>query len=394
LTAVDATIWERVLRNPPGSRIASLTGLDCIGVPVVSLTRPLSRGISTTQGKGLTFDQACLSAVMEGVEHAAAECIDFGRAVMRKTPARPETKVDFDLAACLRADQAIAHLRPDMPWLPAFNIGRGVPAMVPWELVAYDTSTDRPYSSGLIQQSTDGLAAGFDRDFAIAHGLAELIERDASALAEIAGNRFLASRRQDIGVFRSDTFVQLRERLDSASVALRLFDITSDTGVPAYDARICDKMWRGRRGIPFRAITSGTGAHADPEQAASRAVLEAIQTRLTVIGGARDDHTAEEYSRNAPRALVQLMFGALACALKLASRHAKPPVREAPAALVSWMLQRLRAVGIRNVYVVDLPCCLDGVHAVRVIVPELLPPQGDPISRMGMRGLRALVGAA
>jgi YcaO-like protein with predicted kinase domain len=385
---------ERVLRNPPGSRVASLTGLDCIGVPVVSLTRPLSRGISTTQGKGLTFDQARLSAVMEGVEHAAAESIDFGRAVVRETPARPETKTDFDLAACLRADQAITHLRPDMPWLPAFNIGRGLPALVPWELAAYDTSTERPYSSGLIQQSTDGLAAGFDRDFAIAHGLAELIERDASALAEIAGDRFLSLRRQDIGAFRSEAFGCLLERLDSAGVALRLFDITSDIGVPAYDARICDKAWRGRRGIPYRAITSGTGAHADPEKAASRAVLEAIQTRLTVIGGARDDHTAAEYSRNAPRALVQLMFGPIACAPKLFSLHAKPPVREEPSDLVAWMLRRLRAVGIRNVYVVDLPSGLDGVHAVRAIAPELLPPQGDSISRMGMRGLKALVGAA
>lgn len=50
------------------TRLADLTGLDCIGPPVWTAVRPASLTLSTSQGKGATPLLAKLSAVMEAIE--------------------------------------------------------------------------------------------------------------------------------------------------------------------------------------------------------------------------------------------------------------------------------------------------------------------------------------
>ena len=57
------------------TRIAVLTGLDSIGIPVVAAVRPNSRSIAVHQGKGATLAAAKASAVMEAVETYHAENI-------------------------------------------------------------------------------------------------------------------------------------------------------------------------------------------------------------------------------------------------------------------------------------------------------------------------------
>ena len=50
------------------SRLADLTGLDTVGIPVYSAIRPFGRSLSSAQGKGVTTDLAMLSALGETVE--------------------------------------------------------------------------------------------------------------------------------------------------------------------------------------------------------------------------------------------------------------------------------------------------------------------------------------
>src|SRR5215472_9591286 len=57
------------------TRLADVTGLDWIGLPVYQAIRPNSRNISVSQGKGLTRAQAKVSALMESLESFHAECI-------------------------------------------------------------------------------------------------------------------------------------------------------------------------------------------------------------------------------------------------------------------------------------------------------------------------------
>ena len=57
------------------TRVAVLTGLDTIGIPVAAAIRPNSRSIAQHQGKGATLDAAKASAVMEAAETWHAESV-------------------------------------------------------------------------------------------------------------------------------------------------------------------------------------------------------------------------------------------------------------------------------------------------------------------------------
>jgi len=50
------------------TRLANVTGLDRVGIPVVMAMRPNSRSVAVSQGKGVDLDAAKASAVMESVE--------------------------------------------------------------------------------------------------------------------------------------------------------------------------------------------------------------------------------------------------------------------------------------------------------------------------------------
>src|SRR5688500_8689946 len=69
---------ERARRLMPGmgiTRVANITGLDCIDVPVVMVCRPNARSLAVSQGKGLTLAAAKASALMEEIESHHAENI-------------------------------------------------------------------------------------------------------------------------------------------------------------------------------------------------------------------------------------------------------------------------------------------------------------------------------
>ena len=55
------------------TRLANVTGLDTIGIPVVMSVRPCSRSLSVFQGKGLDLESAKVSAAMESIEGYHAE---------------------------------------------------------------------------------------------------------------------------------------------------------------------------------------------------------------------------------------------------------------------------------------------------------------------------------
>ena len=69
------------------TRLANVTGLDRVGVPVVMAVRPNSRSLSVFQGKGLTLELAKISALMEALETFHAESL--------RLPLRLSTRSDL-----------------------------------------------------------------------------------------------------------------------------------------------------------------------------------------------------------------------------------------------------------------------------------------------------------
>src|SRR5690242_2091930 len=71
--------WRRIqpaLAAAGVTRVADVTGLDHLGIPVFQAIRPASRNLSVSQGKGLSAAAARVSAAMEALELWHAERLD------------------------------------------------------------------------------------------------------------------------------------------------------------------------------------------------------------------------------------------------------------------------------------------------------------------------------
>ena len=163
------------------TRIANLTGLDRLGIPVVGVFRPNSKSVAVAQGKGLDLDAAKASGVMEAVEtfHAetteSAEARELGGLAPRSGDVVDVRRLPLASTGDLPPDQPI-------PWILGENWHTGEPVWVPHEFVSTDYTLPLPSGTGYFQANTNGLASGNCVLEAVLHGLCELIERDATAL--------------------------------------------------------------------------------------------------------------------------------------------------------------------------------------------------------------------
>jgi ribosomal protein S12 methylthiotransferase accessory factor len=345
------------------TRLANLTGLDCLGIPVFAAIRPNGRSLSTSQGKGLSEDAAAASALMESIETWHAEHIELPRvrgsirglrgrlplADVRALPREPGRRLDLDA----RFD-----------WVEGWDLMAGAPAWVPLESVTLDCVFGRGYQPTFALGS-NGLASGNHLLEAIVHGLCEVIERDAEARWRLERGQ----RRLDLETVADSHCRTLLDRIGSARVRTTVWDITSDVGVPAYGAALMEDprepAWRAL------GLYQGFGCHLDAPVALARALSEAVQTRLSYISGSRDDFFPEDYQRTTDEELLRQIWDELDEPPAESVDFADPP-RLAGASFqadVAGLLDRLRAAGSRQALVVDLTRPALGVPVVKVLIP-------------------------
>lgn len=351
------------------TRVATITGLDVIGIPVVAVTRPNSRSIAVAQGKGLDLTAAKVSGLMESIENYHAERI--------RAPLRLATWGELRAEGCLdierlpRVAGSSLHAGSRMLWIEAHEIFRGEPVWVPYEVVHADYTLPLPTGSGALMLNDSGVASGNDPLEATSHAICELVERDALTLFRFEGAAAPAARRLDLASVDDAACVSVLERFARAHVSVAVWDITSDLGIPAFFCTILD-----RDALHFRALgpSSGSGCHPSREVALLRALTEAAQTRLTIIAGSRDDISLATYHRGQDRAVLAETASLLAArSAGTGRRFADVPTHSAETLHedVSWELARLRSAGIEQVAVVDLTLPEFQIPVVRVVIPGL-----------------------
>jgi ribosomal protein S12 methylthiotransferase accessory factor len=351
------------------TRLGVLTGLDTVGVPVAAAYRPNSRSIAVHQGKGRTLAAAKVSAVMEAAESFHAERFDgplrFGRA---EDVARHGEVVDVArLPLTGSADPRGAAVL----WAQARDLASGRALLVPFELVSADFTSPAPAGFGVFQQTTNGLGAGNVPAEAILHGLYEVVERDAVARWHALSEHEQEFRAIDPDSVEAPASRWLLARLGAAGVRVRVWDITADSGLPAYLALAWDTD-----GIAGIEPESGAGCHASSDMALAAALAEAAQARLTRISGARDDFAPASYAP-APRAARQAAAERLSRAVPTRRFRIVGGVATAEAEL-EHALAALARAGRAQVACVDLTRPDIGIPVARVIVPGLRGPVEEP----------------
>ncbi len=365
--AAATLAWVRPFLPACGiTRLANVTGLDRIGIPVWMCVRPNGRSLAVSQGKGTTHELAQASAVMEAIESFHAE------------HAPPPVLV----ASCRAARRRHAVLGPrrftpglrwrtfsddrDLCWSAATDLASGEPLLLPHVRVTLDWSHPHP-DAGLLQVTSTGLASGNSRAEALCHALFEVIERDAEWRWQRSSSA--AERAGEIDPTTVDTphLRAILDRLAAAEVQVRMHDITSRVGIPVFACEIHDAGPVGRIG-PF----GGYGCHLSPEIALSRAVTEAVQSRLTYIAGSRDDMYPASYEPGNPAAA-----GTPAASPTRDFRRAvTPPMGTTFEEDLQITRGLLREAGMDRVAAVDLTHPEIGIPVVMAVVPGMRETDG------------------
>jgi YcaO-like protein with predicted kinase domain len=365
------------------TRLADVTGLDRIGVPVFQAIRPLSRSVSVSQGKGLDPDAARASALMEAVETWHAERIDCPLRLARERDLAQAARV-IDTGRLPRVADTEYDSGRLILWLQGQEFGSSEAVWVPYEPVHTDYTLPQPAGSGFFLASTNGLASGNVRTEAVIHAVCELIERDAVGLWFRSEPASRAATAVDPDSVDDPACREVLDRCAEAGCAIVIWNVTSDVGVPVFQCLLLDERDpQGHGGL-------GSGCHPAREVALLRALTEAVQVRMTYVSGARDDLSAAEYTDGARvqrlRQATRLAAGRCRGGIDF---QALPDCAEASfEADLAAIDAHLAAAGVGPLVIVDLDRPEIGVAVVRALVPGLEGSDDHPSYTPGARARR------
>ncbi|HEX7032306.1 MAG TPA: YcaO-like family protein [Nitrososphaera sp.] len=379
------------------TRLADITDMDVLRIPNYSSVMPGTEDyIWVYSGKGPTREHAMASALMESIERYSSLPSGGLRKFVRSSYA--------DLSKThnvLHPDRIVEPTRFEyrddmlMDWLPGYDIANGEEVMVPASVALFRYTPPPPAVNPYAYFHTNGLASGNVMEEAVCHALCEVIERDAMSLAELRASAIpfhilrtvhhsLSSAGLKVPPIPADRFVDdptifpdvdisdiefepvrnLVEKFEQAGISLTIKDITSDIGIPTFNASSVEWVTHD-----YGYLAEGHGTHPDARIALLRAITEVSQTRAANIQGARDDLRKIKYGE-------QNTDDRRAWQFMPSSRKVKfPEVRtffnEDILDDIKLILSRLRAVGLTQAIIVDLTNPDIGIPVVRAIVPGL-----------------------
>jgi len=235
--------------------------------------------LQVSNGKGTSLAAAMTSAAMESIELFHAENPDLDRLQYASTTDLVGDAVEHQRLNSFSAE----HWHDDqqrIAWVSAINAITNKTTWVPAANIYFNLEP------GVHKPSTNGLASGNHVIEAALHGLYEVIERDAGYLLAQGGKINLRERGRivDLATISDPAIQSLLDSIDDKSKMV-LCHIDSRVDVHTFWAILLNQPG----GHPLTMLNPGWGTHRDLATAASRAITEAAQSRLTNIHGARED---------------------------------------------------------------------------------------------------------
>lgn len=360
------------------TRVARVTGLDRTGVEVACAVRPGGHVLQVCNGKGLTSEAAALGALLETAELWAAEHVPPARLVWgTRAELAGQEEEAWSAESLGSAGRMVApRLWGDAvrcAWRRARELHSGKAVWVPAQGVYCPPAGAVALGPVSVAWTSNGSGAHPDERRALLHALLEATERDQLARAlpggwteEAVRRRMLDPTALERGAPRS---AALARRLRERGFGVYLFNVTpaprkpGAVGLPVAAAVLVDEE---QGPVP---LTAGYACALGRDEALLRALLEAAQSRLTDIHGAREDVSSVD--QGAARAF------AAACA----SVRAKHPGEHlpdfstdsaSPVRALRRVLHQLWRAGFTQAAAVTLDAPLPGLHVQRVVVPGML----------------------
>lgn len=366
------------------TRIADITDLDRIGLPIYTAIRPTAEdgAVSIYGGKGISKSHAKASAMMEGFERYSAEKQDCDDTIIA-TIDEISKKGDYINPESLNLPKDFKKESLEsltLEWSLSHDIISDRDYYVPTNAIYHPYLHDNRLQS-LFKSNTNGLASGNILDEAILHGIFEVIERDAWSIFELTHKNYSQINLDSI---ESKIVNDAIDKFESNGIKIKLMDFTADIKVPTIAASADDTVTKDA-GL----LTLGMGTHLDPEVAILRALTEVAQSRATQINGAREDTVRADFAREAGyermKRINKYYFRQEETQIDLSEIENKST--NSINKDIEIVKDELMSNDISKILYTDLTRPELGIPVVRVIIPEMELFALDP-SRAGYRFLK------
>ncbi len=262
-------------------------------------TRPFSDATASSLNGGAGIDRASamLGALGEAIErygigiYRESELVRGSWREMEASALDPRRLVFFAADQYAWRDFPYVPFDPATPisWIPGRSLFDSRERLVPASRVYTPYRAPRP-AERILQSTSTGAASHVDRSHAVLAGLYECIERDAIMIAWL--NRLALPSIDPTTLNRPAIEVAL-DRLARRGLDVRLFDATSDIGVPT----VLSIVFGAAGTVPSLAV--GAATRATIGAAAEKAVVESAHTffwihtrcRESGLPVFRDDYT-------------------------------------------------------------------------------------------------------
>jgi thioglycine synthase len=379
------------------TRLADITDMDVLRIPNYSAVVPGTEDyIWVYSGKGPTKRHAMASALMESIErYSSLPSGWLGKFVRSSYSELSKTHKVLHPDEIVEPMRFVYHTDMMMDWLPGYDLVSGEEIMVPASIALFRYTSSPPAINPFSYFHTNGLASGNVMEEAVCHALCEVIERDAMSLADLRASAIpfhilrtivhsLNAAAFSVSPILTDKFVDdpsifpdvdiseidfepvktLVEKFRQAGISLMVKDITSDIGIPTFNASSVE--WISH---DYGYLAEGHGTHPDARIAVLRAITEVSQTRAANIQGARDDLRKIKYNdeNTDDRRAWQFIHSTK----KIRFSEVPTFFNEDILDDINFILYRLKNVGLNQVIIVDLTNPDIGIPVVRAIVPGL-----------------------
>ncbi|WP_233521474.1 YcaO-like family protein [Streptomyces triticagri] len=357
------TILDRLRTSFGVTRIADVTGLDTLGIPVALAVRPAARTRTVAPGGGTSPLLARVAAAMAAVErwHAEYACPAAGP---QHAPAAG-LQLPYDVRELPQQPGGLLGRHTPLDWVPADDAVTGAASWVPRDCVALDDEADGTWRPPMLRTTAAGLAGGNSYDEAVSHALYELIERRSTAALDAVPAQERAY--VDPASVGDPVCAALLERIEESGTRVRIEYVHNDWDLPCFTAH----LWSWEFPVP----AYGSGAHSSPTVALQRALTEAARDRLAELTGAHEELRPDSAAPGEP-AGRRVTWTELCCVFP------RPPGFAEDTQERLWLARRIAGVAGRPPLVVDLSTRPE-FSVVKVVAPGL----GD-LTR-GPDGIRA-----
>lgn len=375
---------ESKLRIAGVTRVAEITHLDRVGIPVYSAIRPgaADGAVSIYAGKGATKTQAKASAMMESFERYSAEL-------------HKDCKQNFVNGTFEDLGKFDDYLHPeslilpkllfdpetvDLEWVLSTNLKDDNNILIPANAVYH------PYipknNIKLFQSNTNGLASGNMLEEAVFHGIMEVVERDAWSIFE-----YKRVPKPEVNCENTENPIiqKILAKFKKTGINIKLVNLTADVNITTIAAVSDDTILKDPA-----LLTLGVGTHLNPEIAVLRALTEVAQSRATQIHGAREDTIRAVFMRKAGYERMKRInnhwFGESETAIELS--NIKNISGKSFKDDIETSKHLLNKCGFKDILYVDLTRKEIGIPVVRVLIPGMELYSVD-IDRVGKRLIKS-----